>query len=288
MDQPTPKIRQVLKLVRYPNLLIMAGTQLFAAVSLRYDDYPLWQEVGFILTLFATLFIGAGGYIINDIIDVDADRINKPHKTIINPDNRNFYAKLYYGLSALGLILGFIANAIVGFICFIMVLLLFAYSYKLKKTVLKGNFAVAVMSGTVLLILLPVVKNISADFIWLYALFAFAVSLVREAVKDMEDEEGDRAAGYHTLPVICGITFSKKIIVIFASVQILLVSFFSLWALLHGRIWAFFYLVILVAIPSVGLALLVYWAKEKGDYSQASTLCKLIMVAGIVSMYLIN
>lgn len=288
MEQKAHKLKRFLRLVRYPNLLIMAATQLFAAMSLRYADYPLWHETSFILTVFATLFIGAAGYIINDIFDVDADAVNKPHKTIINADNRNFYAQAYYGLSALGILLGFFATYLVGFTCVGMVTLLYIYSYKLKKTALLGNIAVAVMSGAVLLILLPVVKNIQADFVWLYAAFAFAVTLVREVVKDIEDEEGDSTAGYPTLPVTKGAAYAKKIALLLAALLALLTVVFALWALLHGRIWASFYLVILVAIPSIGLTLLINWAKEKNDYSQASVLCKLIMVAGIVSMYLIN
>lgn len=288
MDEKPSTIMLFFKLVRYPNLLIMAATQVFAAFCLSTEPFSPFTNAGFIFTLLATLLIAAGGYIINDIFDAAADGVNKPDKTFITPANRNFYAQVYYGLSAVGILLGLAANVFVGAICAAMAVLLYLYSYKLKKTVLLGNIAVAFMSAVTPGILMYVLPNPSRSFIILYAGFAFITTLVREAVKDIEDEQGDRTAGYATLPVVYGETIAKKVTSIMAAAQILLLLVFAIWCLVSLRLWAFYYLVALVAIPSVGLGLLIFWAKEKDHYSQASLLCKLIMITGIASMYLVN
>ncbi|KAB2918853.1 MAG: hypothetical protein F9K23_01555 [Bacteroidetes bacterium] len=288
MDEKPSTIMLFFKLVRYPNLLIMAVTQVFAAFCLSIEPFSPFTHAGFILTLLATLLIAAGGYIINDIFDAAADSVNKPDKTFITPANRNFYAQVYYGLSVVGILLGLAANVFVGVICAAMAVLLYLYSYKLKKTVLLGNIAVAFMSAVTPGILIYVLPNPSRSFIVLYAGFAFITTLVREAVKDIEDEEGDRTAGYTTLPVVYGEAIAKKVTSIMAAAQILLLLVFAIWCLVSLRLWAFYYLVALVAIPSVGLGLLIFWAKEKDHYSQASLLCKLIMITGIASMYLVN
>lgn len=288
MDEKPSTITLFFKLVRYPNLLIMAATQVFAAFCLSIEPFWPFTHAGFILTLLATLLIAAGGYIINDIFDAAADTVNKPYKTFITPANRNFYAQVYYGLSVVGILLGLAANVFVGIICTAMAVLLYLYSYKLKKTVLLGNIAVAFMSAVTPGILLYVLPHPSRSFIVLYAGFAFITTLVREAVKDIEDEEGDRTAGYTTLPVVYGEAIAKKVTSIMAAAQILLLLVFAIWCLVSLRLWAFYYLVALVAIPSVGLGLLIFWAKEKDHYSQASLLCKLIMITGIASMYLVN
>ncbi|MDL5045127.1 UbiA family prenyltransferase [Oscillatoria amoena NRMC-F 0135] len=140
MDEKPSTIMLFFKLVRYPNLLIMAATQVFAAFCLSTEPFSPFTNAGFIFTLLATLLIAAGGYIINDIFDAAADGVNKPDKTFITPANRNFYAQVYYGLSAVGILLGLAANVFVGAICAAMAVLLYLYSYKLKKNGTAGQY----------------------------------------------------------------------------------------------------------------------------------------------------
>ncbi len=284
----TAKIVQFLKLVRYPNLLIMAATQILCAVWLlplgvdgNLQNIELW------LTITATLCIGAGGYIINDIFDMEADAINKPHKVFINQNNKNRLGLIYYGVSVAGIILGLLAHWIVALICLVMVVLLYFYSFKHKKIVFWGNLSVAIMSAAVLLVIVPVLPNIRTDLVLVYAAFAFFTTLMREATKDIEDVEGDRGANYITLPVAKGVAVAQKVVLAETVLLLLGILGFAAWCLIHLKIWAFFYLIILTAIPTVGLLLLVYWAKEKEHYGQASLLSKLIMLSGIISMYFI-
>jgi len=48
----------------------------------------------------------------------------------------------------------------------------------------------------------------------LYGGFAFIVSLIREVVKDIEDEVGDRKYGCRTMPIVWGINSSKVFIAV--------------------------------------------------------------------------
>lgn len=288
MSFSTAKIIQFLKLVRYPNLLIMAATQIMCALwLLPLGDSGNLLNAELWLTIAATLCIGAGGYIINDIFDMEADVVNKPQKVFITTENKNRLGQAYYGLSVAGVILGLLAHWIVALICLSMVILLYFYSYKHKKIVFWGNLSVAIMSAAVLLVIIPVVPDIRINLVVIYAAFAFFTTLVREATKDIEDVEGDRGAGYITLPVAEGIAIAKKVVLAETILLLLCILSYSAWCLIHLKIWAFFYLVILTALPTIGLLLLVYWAKEKQHYSQASMLSKLIMLSGIISMYFI-
>lgn len=286
MSISTAKIVQFLKLVRYPNLLIMGATQVLCAVWLPLGDYSL-QNIGLWLTVLATLCIGAGGYIINDIFDMNADVVNKPNKVFITPENKNTFGLVYYGLSVAGILLGLLAHWLVGLLCLAMVVLLYFYSYKHKKTVFWGNLSVAIMSAVVLLIIIPVVPNIHKGLVIVYAAFAFFTTLVREAAKDIEDMDGDQSAGYLTLPVAKGSSVAKKLVLAETVLLLSCILGYAVWCLIHLKIWAFFYLIILTALPTIGLLLLVHWAKEKEHYTQASLLSKLIMLSGILSMYLI-
>jgi len=78
------------RLVRFPNLVIVAVTQYLLQYSIVIPSFkkaglvpslPSWQFAFFV---FTTMLIAAGGYIINDITDFPSDMVNKPHKVIVN------------------------------------------------------------------------------------------------------------------------------------------------------------------------------------------------------------
>lgn len=287
MPSRSIKIANFIKLVRYQNLLIMLATQILCAVWLTPSETVVWANISFWFAVLATLCIAAGGYIINDIFDFKADTINKPNKVIITVENKSNYGLAYYGVSVLGILFGLAASMYVGLVCAAMAILLYYYSYKLKKIVLWGNVSIAIMSAAVLLILLVIFPTIETFAIWIYAAFAFFTTLVREIAKDIEDIEGDKKANYLTLPITKGKVFAKKTAVALAVLLLVCILAFAIWCLVHFRIMAFYYLILFTALPTIGLALLLYWAKEKRHYSQASLLSKLIMLSGIISMYFI-
>jgi 4-hydroxybenzoate polyprenyltransferase len=78
------KIKSVLRLVRFPNLLIIAFTQyamryLIMEPLLPSSTFELqFGNFQFALLVFSTMLIAAAGYIINDYFDTQADLINKP------------------------------------------------------------------------------------------------------------------------------------------------------------------------------------------------------------------
>ncbi|VAW27348.1 hypothetical protein MNBD_BACTEROID06-1760, partial [hydrothermal vent metagenome] len=76
---------QLLKLIRFPNLAIIAITQFMVALflidsttfSTIIGDYKLF------LLIISTLFIASSGYIINDYYDIKIDYVNKPDRVVI-------------------------------------------------------------------------------------------------------------------------------------------------------------------------------------------------------------
>ena len=70
----------IFKLIRPLNLLIMAGMLLLVRYCIFLPVFrqngleglmPGWQ---FLLLVLATVFIAAGGYVINDVLDIELDR----------------------------------------------------------------------------------------------------------------------------------------------------------------------------------------------------------------------
>ena len=77
-----------LKLIRFQNLAMLALMQLVVLYGfLKLQNIPLalaiWQ---YYLLLISTVCIAAGGYIINNIMDQDADLENNPNNVVVGKE----------------------------------------------------------------------------------------------------------------------------------------------------------------------------------------------------------
>jgi len=303
-----------LKLVRGINLLIVVLAQLLLrhcvirkfltlnGVDLRMDDLL------FVLLVVATVLTAAAGYVINDCLDVQADRVNKPGRVIIGkliPLKQGM--RLYYGLNILGVLAGLcVAYAVnyflLGLIFPLVAAMLWYYSHRYKKRLLIGNLVVSLLSALVILIVwlfeffalrnldpqgfisgMKVYSRVST-LVMGYTCFAFLVSLVREIVKDIQDLEGDAAQGRRTLPVVMGVRKTRYV----AAALTLLVALLLLGAqiLLYGLGFDYVFWYITIALQPVTLYLAwdIYHARKKEHFGEASAVARLLMVAGILSM----
>ena len=304
-----------LKILRLPNLAIIVLTQYLLRICIigTYFGFsgvsPAMSEFNFFLLVLSTVLIAAGGYVINDIFDFEIDNINKPDKVLINKSIPISVAyRLYYGLTVAGTLLGFyVAFAVqyflLGFIFVATALLLWFYSNKYQKTVLWGNIFISGLSAMVIILVwlfelyalradiltyTEVMKQIRIVSILVaaYGLFAFIVSMIREITKDIEDIDGDKSAAFKTLPITFGIKKTKLLVNVLIIICIMFLVFAQYHLYLKGIMLVFWYL--LVAVQSLFLFLLYnsIKAESKEDFQFLSNACKIIMVAGILSMQL--
>ncbi len=77
-------IAAFLKMIRLPNLLFIALTQILFQFCIYYPlyngDIPPHDTRNFIFLVLASFFIAAAGYIINDYFDINIDEVNKPRE----------------------------------------------------------------------------------------------------------------------------------------------------------------------------------------------------------------
>jgi len=270
-----------LKLTRFWNLLIIAMAQYFA-VDFFIDKGKIWDIKLFILSL-STVIIAAAGYIINDYYDVKIDLINKPERVVIGKDVARRYALLLHSLlSMMGVALGFLLGWKIGMINFFSAFLLWWYSNDLKRQPFIGNFVVALLTG-LSIFLVNILYHVHQPLVTIYALFAFAMTLVREIVKDVEDLKGDNTFGCKTLPIIWGLRKTK-----FFLYLLLLIFFISVIGInqLFEQLPMYYFFTFLF----VPLVLLVIWlirADTSKDFHRVSQWCKVIMLLGISSMIFI-
>ena len=309
------QVSAYLKILRLPNLAIILFTQglyRFCIVEPFYGfgaSSPALSYFEFGLLMFSTILIAGGGYIINDIFDVQPDKINKPEKAIAGKIIGIKKLKIYYwAISLTGIITGVwlswhIGQVQLGLIFPIVSIMLWYYSSRYQKTVLTGNLLISLMSGLVVLIVwlfevfalihdpvkyvdvMPQLKIVG----WItlgYALFAFLLSLIREILKDIEDREGDQRQGYKTLVIRYGLRVAKRFTLVLQMITIVLLAIAQYVLYVHDLTLVFWYLLIAVQMLMVYFIIQTATAQSKDEFHFLSNAAKLIMVAGILSMQL--
>ena len=308
-------INAFLKLIRLKNLLIIALTQIVIKYFLIevYIADPSLTHFSFSFYLTSLILIVASGYIINDIYDVETDKINKSTTIIIDKKIKKSIAlKAYYFLNLLGLFCGFYAaftanKLLLGFVFLFIIFSLWKYSQKHKTSFVIGNIQVAFLTALSIINLglfelLSTELNIKKEsemiclIILFYAGFSFITTLIREIAKDLEDIEGDKKISADTLAIKYGIKKTNYILLILNSITILAIIYFQYYqySVLNSTFsvelsyWganktAVIYTLILELLIFFQ-AYRIYQSKTKKDFHIISTLSKIIMLIGILSI----
>lgn len=300
----------VLRLIRSPNLFIVALTQwlvygqvILPALSANHIQPGLdeKQRIGLILV---TVILTAGGYIINDLVDEQADLLNGRVKMFHVLEDKRYAWWLYLASQISGFCLAFylaLSTDNRQWIWFYpaSVWSLYFYSVRLKRTVFLGNFLIALFCAGVAAVIwfaerrsLVLLEETNATIyhrfytvILFYLGFAFLSTLFREMIKDLEDENGDRAAGFKTSPVLLGVKKAKWLTLLVGLVFFGLFNFsaFHLNGYFHPR-W-FFLLYGLVDVLLLVAIFQVFWASESRNFKWPSALAKIVMALGILLLF---
>jgi 4-hydroxybenzoate polyprenyltransferase len=269
---------------------------LIAQVSLK----PSLNHLHFFLLILSSVLIAAAGYVINDYFDLNIDRINKPDKLIVQKIiSRRYAIAWHFFLSIAGIAIGFYLDfathvTLLGFSNLICVCFLFLYSVSLKKKLLAGNILISLLTAWTVL----VVTWCEARFFFnanfnvsrvlrvtiLYSGFAFITSIIREAIKDMEDVEGDRRYGCKTMPIVWGINASKIYTAVWMTILAIALLLLQIYVLQFHWWLSALYCLLFIFIPLVRVFLKLFKAQTQQDFHRLSSMVKFIMFTGILSM----
>ncbi len=301
-------IAAFLKMVRLPNLFFLFLTQVLLQFCIYYplygDQVPAGDFRSFILLALASVFIAAAGYIINDYFDLNIDEINKPRKVVVDKlIHRRWAIAWHFMLSGAGILLTLLAFPfmkkwyLVAANLFCVILLWF-YSTTFKKSLLTGNIVISFLTAWAILIVFfskgdfsdavgAVAENQTRFFriSILYAGFAFVSTLIREAIKDMEDMPGDIRYGCRTMPVVWGIHTTKIYVAVWLVVLIAVIFILQIYVLRFGWWLAIGYSLGLIVIPLILILARLRGSSTSGQYHQLSQLTRWVMLAGILSMF---
>lgn len=146
--------------------------------------------------------LAAAGNAHNDLLDLAADRVNRPDRPLpsgrLPPRAAAWTAGLLYAAS---FALAFLLGTSQGNLAMGMGILLVLYNLRLKTLPLLGNLAVSLLCA--LAVCFPEFPR-EPVYTALPALFALLTTLARELAKDAEDMPGDKAVGWNTFPLAFG------------------------------------------------------------------------------------
>lgn len=258
----------------------MVGLTQYVTALFLLSNRGGWSEIltdiNFFLMVSATVMITSAGYLINDYYDIKIDFVNKPDRVVVGKELRRRWVLLgHSALNITAVAIGFYVSIQIGIIMFGAAFMLWLYSNQLKRLPFIGNFVVAILTGTTLILVAEYFHQ-RAYIIACYAIFSAFITLVREIVKDTEDMKGDAKFGCKTIPIVLGVAKTKRII------YAIMVAFeITVIILLWNMSWL---LPIILGITLVLLGLGVYRADTVKQFHNLSTYCKIIMLLGVLSM----
>ncbi len=147
----------------------------------------------------AAFLITGAGNVINDYIDVDADRVNKPKRPIpsgkISPKSALVYSVVLF---AAGLGLSFFTTWLAFLLALVHSFLLVLYATRLKNMMFVGNAFVSYLVGSTIVFGAASVVAAPTLSVFILPLLLMLLSSLsnfsREIVKTLEDLEGDKLA----------------------------------------------------------------------------------------------
>lgn len=267
------------------------------------------EPPAFALLVLSMVFIVAGGYVINDLYDINIDAVNKPERLLVSTIFTKNEAKTFYIILTIIGIIAALASSILltktkfltlFTLMLLLICVLYSYSSIYKKKLLVGNIIVSLsvafamflpwlfemiyLSSNVLI--LSAIKNMMLyilRFVLIYTAFAFITTLIREIIKDAEDSVGDAVIHCRTIPIVYGVKKTK--IILYVLIAFLLMLLFAYeFIIIKLDLYIAAAVIALVVLCSVLLIVKIYKAKEKNDFHIASNLSKLMMLIGLLSI----
>ncbi len=308
-----------MRLVRWSNLLFLGALvwvmEKWVAVPIlnaaAYGEQMPWYIL--LLLEIAVILIAAGGYVINDYFDVKIDRINRPDAVIVTRTiSKPAAMRLSICLSAAGTACGILEAILlrsmtIGILFIIVPGLLWFYSSSYKRLFMIGNLTIALLAAvTPMLVamtnvailqlrfetILPYISLPHDLYAWLggFALFAFLLTWIREIIKDMQDQMGDRELECHSMPVVWGDLWTKVFVTalivltlaIIGHIWYHLLPFPIGWTSLSTR-----YIALGIVVPLLSAIWLLWSAKIPSDYKSCQQVIKFAMLIGMLYGYVI-
>ena len=279
-----------------PQNCVIGGLTVIAGLAMAYRVHPVGPSLSAYLYMFifgyvTYFFVAAGGNVVNDIFDIEVDKINRPHRAL--PSGRmtvkQAWAYVVF-LSLCGILFAWLNGPLGTLVVVFFEVVGYAYAAKVKALGLAGNFMVSfsfafgVIYGSFLyaervaFFVIPVPS-------WLFFLTAFMILQARETIKGAEDVEGDALRNVRTIARVFG---NQAAVALAAVLNIIGVACYILVWILGYASWDLWLLLLLGSAVVMGAALFpLTGPNKKKRLVMGSTLDKVGALIGLVAFVII-
>lgn len=198
-------LRDYVAMTRPANSLMIGFAVIVGAIVASGDPRVLvekWQTL--LLGYMTGVLLAAASMVLNDVIDVEVDRYNAPHRPL--PSGR---ASVRGALTIFGVltVLGLVASLLISPLAFALALAAhlvgIAYNVWGKRTGLPGNLMVSYTVMTPILYGSVIAGGITPKAL-VFSAIIFLANTGREVTKGIVDVYGDEIKGVRTVAVIMG------------------------------------------------------------------------------------
>jgi geranylgeranylglycerol-phosphate geranylgeranyltransferase len=287
-------LKAFLSIIR-PQNCIIGGLTVIAGIAIAYQLAPtglISEYTNMLIFGYLTyFFVAAGGNVVNDIFDIEVDKINRPHRPLPSGRMTIKQAWIYVGfLSAMGIIFAWLNGPIGTVIVATFLIVGYVYAAKVKELGLAGNFLVAfsfafgVIYGS--LIYGESIANMYIPIpTWLYFFTAFFILQAREIIKGAEDVEGDELRDVRTIARVYGYKTAAIVAAILNFIGV--ACYVSIWLLQYARIELWLLLILgSTVVTGAGIAPLT-GPDNKKRLMIGSTLDKIGALIGLIAFVVI-
>ena len=295
-DVLVPDLKSILSLIRFRNLVIGSATVLtgsYVTIQVPWNNDLILNVV---LQMISVACFMAAGNILNDIMDIEIDKISHPLRSL--PSKKVSIKQAWYLVIIFSIISilsasygAYILNKIglewapLATIWIISFTLMISYEIgpKTKKYGYLGNLIIGGMLGLVIIYGGASVGKYNYSVTLCIALMATFIGISREIIKDVHDIEGDLKWGRRTFPILIGVHNSRKLAYIFALLGVIsiMLPFIMNWGNLE-------YWMIMFQGPTMYVLLCLNGPMSTGNDKKAIKSLLISMVLGLIGFFLLN
>jgi len=285
-------IKDAVEILRPINCLMGSLTVLIGLLNTRTGINLGILILNIILGILTYIFIAGSGMIINDIYDIEIDKINRPQRPIPSGRISLIQAKwLYFIILSIGISIAVIhcISLNLGFLPLIIAIFFglmgWVYAKWGKKSGFWGNIIVSISFSIGMIYGAMLNNSIIPPYIFFFFLTSFFLLLSREVIKGCEDIEGDKKQDVKTLAIRIGIKRSTYLAGVFSLLAILFFILPAFTSILN-RILFIISMIFGLIIVSIACVLIFKSKFEHPEFKRISLFLKIGAFLGLVSFIL--
>jgi len=196
------KIKGLIELLR-PELPFAAGICVIIGEIIALGNFPRLPEL--FLGFIWGFFLSGSAMILNDVFDVEVDRVNVPTRPLasglISTSTAVVFAII---VTLIGLVASFFIDQLAVLLYVIFWVIGFSYNWKLKERGFFGNLFVSSSVGITIILGGIAVGEPWNPAVVIFSAMVFLFSLGKEIAADAMDIEGDKKRNVKSIPILIG------------------------------------------------------------------------------------